>query len=58
MLDNAFDLSHLLILVVVGAFWLFVLYCVWQIVRAFRNIEHSVARIADTLASRDSRPNA
>jgi hypothetical protein len=53
-----FQLTPLFMFVVVGAFWLFILYCVWQIVQAFRNIEHSVARIAETLASRDSGPVA
>jgi hypothetical protein len=58
MLDIGFDPTHLIVLVVVGAFWFFVLYCVWQIARAFKNIEHSVARIAETLASRGSGPIA
>ncbi len=51
-----FQFAHLFMFVVVGAFWFFVLYCVWQIVQAFRNIEHSVARIAETLTSRNSGP--
>jgi len=43
---------QLFIMVLTGAFWIFVLWVLWSIARSFQGMNESLKEIADTLRQR------
>jgi hypothetical protein len=47
-----FGYAQFLLLIAVGAFWVFVLWMLWKIVQALKGIDESIKEIARTLIER------
>jgi hypothetical protein len=48
-----FSVTHLIVLLFVAAFWIFVLYIVLRSFQALRGIEKGIAEIAETLRTKN-----